>query len=97
MAKDTETDRVVTINGLVKVYGIAAGIITTVISVVWFFASMSSDLSLLRNQVQYQEQRIAKTEARQDGTDKSLNDLSRKLDVAVSILERMDKQINKNP
>jgi hypothetical protein len=42
------------------------------------------------------ERRISKLETREDGSDRTINEMSSRLDVAIAILQRIDKQVNKN-
>lgn len=97
--------QVVTVNAVVKTFGIAITSITALISLVWFAASLKGEIiSLREDQVamkheseldkQQQEKRLDHIEERQDKTEASVADLNRKLDVAVSILERIDRKVN---
>ena len=96
----------ITSQTIVKWGGIGLAAVSSLVTIIWFFASLKSDISSLR-----QENSATKTElnmktdqlgkeverlkSHADETDKSLNDMGRKLDVAVAILERIEKSVAK--
>ncbi len=99
-----QDDQPVTTNGLIKWGGIIAGISTTLVSLVWFCASVKSDVAILKDHEDqlrrdiderkaFVDRRLAEIDVRANATDKTLADVQRKLDVAVALLERIDKQL----
>lgn len=89
---------------VIKWFGIIFTIVSTVISLVWFAALLKGDISTvqqehLSSKREYElkiadiEKKIDKLSDRADITEKSVIELMRKLDVAVAILERIDKKV----
>jgi cell division protein FtsL len=96
---------VVTSAQLMKWGGFAFTIVSAMVSLVWFAAHLKGDALSLQQEVDSlkrevetrnanQDKEIDKLKDRADSTEKSLGEMARKLDVAVAILERIEKKVN---
>lgn len=92
------------LNVLVKWLGIMVSVVSGVITIVWFAATLKGDIITLqqeqaagKTQVEMrnaqQDTDIDRLRVRADTTERAVADLNRKLDVAVAILERIDKKV----
>jgi hypothetical protein len=68
---------------------VVAGLITITL----WLANMRTDIASLKQQASYQESRLIQLEGHGSQTDKSIADLTQKLDRAVTVLERIDKKL----
>lgn len=102
---DQIDNAVITPRFLIKAGSSAVVILTGIITVVLYIASLKADISALRETVQTNEHEYAEHQRENDKQfdrlrthseqqDKAVSDLGRKLDVAVAILERIDKKVN---
>lgn len=102
-----------TIGSLLKWVSVCFTVVMTVVSGVWFVATVKSDASLLKQDVETTKHRVAEVDRqsekrhdlqeksiteltrRSDDTEKHVQEMARKLDVAVSLLERIDQKVGK--
>lgn len=96
----------VTVNSIIKWTGIIFTVISGVVSLVWFAALIKGDIITLQQDsaamkrelearnVQ-QDKDIEKLKDRADETDKAMSELTRKLDIAVTLLQRIDAKVGK--
>lgn len=100
-----DKDHPITFNTVAKWAGIIGTVATAIMSAVWFAASVKSDISALRAdgaamqrewaiRNEQQDREITSLKSRADGSEKTLAEMQRKLDVAVAILERLEKKIS---
>jgi hypothetical protein len=98
-------DAPLTVNAVIKWMSIVFTVVSALVSFVWFAAIMKGDiissqqeLSAVKHEdelrFQQEEKDIDKLNDRADLTDRSLSDMGSKLDVAVAILERIEKNID---
>lgn len=101
-----EKDTPVTINGAVKWGGIFCSIASVLIIAVWFVANLKSEVTGNKQEVvamktdqtktdEVQDKQIEKLTVHTESTDKTVSELNRKLDIAVTILERMDAKLQR--
>ena len=94
-----------TTNTIIKWTSIVLSLVTGLISIVWFAAVLKADIITLQQELVSEKREatilhdqtqkdIDKLKDRADNTDKAVGELSRKLDVAVTILERIDKKVD---
>jgi hypothetical protein len=102
-----DQDIPITVNSVIKWTGIVFSLISGLVSLVWFAAIIKGDIITMQQEVlsvkreiemrnSTQDKEIEKLKDRADNTEKSLSDMGRKLDVAVTLLERIDKKVG-NP
>jgi hypothetical protein len=101
-----ESADTITVNGVIKWSGIFFTSVSALVSLIWFAALLKGDIITLQqenistkreNDLRFDQQikDIDKLKDHADVTDKTLDDMGRKLDVAVALLERIDQKVGK--
>jgi hypothetical protein len=107
MKNDDGEDSPITTNSVLRIGGMALAVISGLVSVVLYVGSLRADISNLRdaNQtyIKAAEARFAefdkqldRVRTHEEQTDKTVEDIQRKLDVSITILTRIDKKVNGN-
>jgi hypothetical protein len=97
-------DSPITTGQVIKWGGLAGAVITVVISLVWFVANMQRQITALQvDDVNFRAQqaiddarrdkRLDNTEHQNDDLKRSISDLKTELEVAVTILHRLDERM----
>jgi hypothetical protein len=90
---------------VIKAGTVAGGIITAVVTIVLYIGGIKADLQSYRDtsfaarhelelRIVESEKQIDRLRTHSEQTDHIVEQIERKLDVAVSILERIDKKVN---
>jgi hypothetical protein len=93
---------------LIKWGGISFATISFVVSIVWFIASIKADILTIQQQIVtvknssesrdiLHERDLDRLREREDSSDKAIAELVRKVDVAVAILERLERRTTPPP
>lgn len=82
-------------NQLVRFGATAFSVVSIIVATVWFFATQKADIGLLQSKMADVVHEQTDLKIQQTLEDKSVNEISRKVDVAVAILERMEKSETK--
>ena len=90
---ETTDDEPITVGSVLKWGAIAGGTAATIIGGTLWIANMRTDITSLRQQAEYHESRITAVETHENQTDKTLTEMSKKLDGAVLILDRIDRKM----
>jgi len=99
-------DTPITANTILKWGGAVSAVVGTIVMAVWFVAGVKGDVHDQKQMVEtnsreqhvrddQQDARIAKTEQRIDAQGTAVTDLQRKLDTAITILNRIDAKVDR--
>jgi uncharacterized cysteine cluster protein YcgN (CxxCxxCC family) len=105
--EEESQDVPLTANTVIKWTGIAFTLISGLVSLVWFAALLKGDIITMQQETvsmkheielrdANQDKEIDKLKDRSDSIEKNMSDMGRKLDVAITLLERVDKRVG-NP
>jgi hypothetical protein len=95
----------ITVGGIIKWGSIVAAFVTLIVSSIWYLAGLSSDIKELRTAIETSQQRqtmkddqqdrdIAESKVRVEKLENSTNELNRKLDTAIVVLNRIDAKVS---
>lgn len=94
----------VTFATLAKMVGVVVTVVSLTISGVWFAAAVKADVETVKANItalkldvqeraQKRDKEVADIKARADQSERVMQDMGRKLDVAIAILERVEKRM----
>jgi cell division protein FtsL len=104
MSDDRDDNSPITSGQLLKWGGVLLAVVTTIISLVWFAATLQREITTLQVDDQNfrvqqaiddarRDKRLDENEHQNDDLKKSISDLKTELEVAVTILHRLDERM----